>query len=130
MINSIIRLVKKSPFLYNLAKKVNRMLNPKAFISSAPETDLIFYAYILKSPDELATIRKKYQGLQKYNTKLFILVDNPNYNIILHKLIRENPDICFASSNYFERYHKKLSNNKIIWLNYTESQSKLLDYLA
>ncbi len=129
MINVIIRFVKKSPFLYNLAKKVNRLLRRN---SAVPKRQVVvnYYGFIMKNLDELPIFRKKYESLQKHNTKLFILVDNPSYNIIMHKLIRENPDICFASFDYFKRHHAKLSNYKIMWLNYTDADSQLLDYLV
>ena len=129
MINSIIRLLKKIPFLYNLAKKVNSILNKKNTVAKN-QVYIIHYGFILKNLEELEAIKEKYKSLQKYNTKLFVLVDNPSYNIIMHKLIKENPDISFASFDYFKRYHAKFSNYRVMWLNYTDADSELLDYLA
>ena len=129
MINLIIRLIKKSPFLYNLAKKVNRLLNRN---NSVPKREkyVTYYGFIMKNLEELPLIKEKYKNLQKYNTNLFILVDNPSYNIIMHKIIRENPEICFASFDYFKTHQAKLSNYRIMWLNYTDADIQLLDYLA
>ncbi len=130
MINYIILFIKKNPFLYNLAKKINRKLNKSADSDFTGVPEIIYYAYIMKNPDELSIIREKYEKLQKYNTKLFVLVDNPNCDIIMHKLIRENPDVSFASSNYFKKHQAKLLNHKLMWLNYTDSDIEMLDYLV
>ena len=128
MINFIIRLIKKIPFLYNLANKIVKKIKKKG-VSPKSTTNIIYYGYILKNLDELLIIKEKYKNLQKHNTKLLVLVDNSKCNILMHKLIRENPKTNFASSDYFEKYHAKLSD-RIVWLNYTEEDSKLLDFLA
>ncbi len=130
MITFIIRFVKKNPFLYNLAKRVNGRLNRNSIPAVSKNVTSTYYAYIIKNLNELETVKKKYEDLQKYNTKLFVLVDNPNYNIMMHKLIRENPDISFASFDYFKKYSAKLTNNNFMWLNYSETDGQLLDYLV
>ena len=129
MINFLIRLVKKSPFLYNLEKKINRLLKRN---TAAPKREkyITYYCYIMKNLNELDAIKENYKNLQKYNTKLFILINNPSYNIIINKIIRENPDICFADLDYFKKYQAKLSNYRMMWLNYTDKDSILLNYLA
>ena len=130
MINYIILFIKKNPFLYNLAKKINARFKKTDDSDFTGIPEIIYYAYIMKNPDELNIIKEKYENLQKYNTKLFVLIDNINCDIMMHKLIRENPDICFASSNYFKKHRAKLLNHKLMWLNYTEQDVEMLDYLV
>lgn len=129
MVNKIIAFIKKSPFLYNLAKRVNRAF---AKTSNVPKKAAAFsyYVYIMKSEDELDKIIEHYNEIKKFNTKLFVLVDNKKLNILIHKFIRENPDICFASFDYFKKYRSKLSNYRVMWLNYTDADRQLLNYLA
>ena len=129
MVNLLIRFVKKSPFLYNLAKRINRILNRNNTVPKR-EKYITYYCYIMKDLSELTAIKEDYSNLQKYNTKLFILINNTSYNIIIHKIIRENPDICFADFDYFKKYQAKLSNYKMMWLNFTNKDRILLDYLA
>lgn len=129
MINYIILFIKKNPFLYNLAKKINAKLNKTDYSDFTGIPEIIYYAFIMKNPDELSAIKENYKNLQKYNTKLFVLVDNPDCDIIMHKLIRENPDISFASAHYFKKHRAKLLNHKLLWLNYTDSDVEMLDYL-
>lgn len=128
MINLIIRFIKKNPFLYNLAKRVNRFLK-RNNDATKRVVEINYYGFIIKTLEELKIAKQKYAVLKKYNTKLLILIDNPSYNIIMHRLIRENPDICFASFDYFRRYRAKFAYNKIIWLNFTDDNLELLDYL-
>ena len=130
MINHIILFIKKNPFLYNLARKIVEKFKKTDESDFTGIPEVIYYAYIMKNPDELSFIRGKYENLQKYNTKLFVLVDNSDCNISMHRLIRENPDISFAASDYFKRHQAKLLNHKLMWLNYTDSDTEMLDYLV
>lgn len=127
MINIIIRIVKKSPFLYNLAKKINRKRNPMPL----PKTNksILYYSYIMKEESDLEKIKENYSQIKKYNSKLFILVKNESLNLSLHKFIRKNPDICFASFDYFKKYRSFLSCFKAIWINIADEDRELLKYL-
>ncbi len=129
MKNEIIKFIKKHPFLYNLAKKINRKLKvipPKNSYSS----DYVYYTYILKKEEELNKVKEHYRKIEKENTKLFIIVDNEEYCKYIHKFIRENVNILFASMQYFKRYNKKLKLNKYILLDYKNNDfDSLLNYI-
>lgn len=129
MKNKIIRFIKNHPFLYNLAKKINRRLKvtpPKKSYSS----DYIYYAYILKEAGELNKIKEHYKRIERENTKLFVIVDNEEYSQYIHKFIRENVNILFASMQYFEKYNKKLKLNKYLLLDYKDNKfDSLLNYI-
>lgn len=129
MINKIIYFIKKTPFLYRLAKRVNRRLRTSSAVPK-PNKIVTYYGYILTDENQLPQFIEEYSKLAKYNTKLLILVDNASYNINMHRFIRENPDICFTSFDYYKKYHNKLSFYRVVWLNYTDANKELLDYLA
>ena len=112
MINFLIRIVKKSRFLYNLAKKVNRKINPMPLPKI--NKSFLYYSYIMKEDSDLEKIKENYSQIKKHNSKLFILVKNENLNLSMNKFIRENPDICFASFDYFKKYRSVLSCFKTI----------------
>lgn len=128
MINAIIRFIKKSPFLYNLAKKVNRVFRKYDNVPK-PGKKIIYYGYIMRDEAELPAIREDYNSIAKFDTKLFILIDNPEYNLKMHKFIRENPDICFANFDYFERHHFKFSVLRIMWMNFSKEDRKILEFV-
>ena len=129
MKNKIIRFIKNHPFLYNLAKKINRRLKvtrPKKSYSS----DYIYYTYILKEAGELNKIKEHYKKIERENTKLFVIVDNEEYSQYIHKFIRENVNILFASMQYFKKYNKKLKLNKYLLLDYRNNEfDSLLNYI-
>ena len=129
MKNKIIRFIKNHPFLNNLAKKINRRLKvtpPKKSYSS----DYIYYAYILKEAGELNKIKEHYKKIERENTKLFVIVDNEEYSQYIHKFIRENVNILFASMQYFKKYNKKLKLNKYLLLDYRNNEfDSLLNYI-
>ena len=129
MKNKIIRFIKNHPLLYNLAKKINRKFKvtpPKKSYSS----DYIYYTYILKEAGELNKIKEHYKRIERENTKLFVIVDNEEYSQYIHKFIRENVNILFASMQYFEKYNKKLKLNKYLLLNYKDNKfDSLLNYI-
>lgn len=129
MINYIIRFIKRNPFLYNLAKRVNGILsrNKKAPVR---ETELIFYGFVLTDFNQLEEFKAKYEKIKRFDTKLFILINNPSYNILMHRIIRENPDICFSSFDYFKRYGAKMTNHRITWLNLTAEDGEILNCLV
>ena len=126
MINFAIRCVKRNPFLYNLAKRILANLNHKKSIA-LKEKKLTYFAFVLKDLEELPKIKEKYEKIRRFDTKLFILIDNPSYNILMHKFIRDNNDICFSSLDYFKRYDAKISNNRIIWFDLSADNTKILD---
>lgn len=127
--NALIAFIKRSPFLYNLAKKVNRKLsrNQTAYKMN---TSYTFYGYIIKSEEDISAVREHYNTVKRYDTHMLCMMKNPEYNLSMHRLIRENPDICFMSFDYFKRYHLKFSNYRIIWLNYTDEYSEILNYIS
>lgn len=130
MKNKMIQFIKKHPSLYNLAKKINRKLN-RVPIKVDYVTRILYYTYIMKNQGELELIRNHYNNIRKQNTKLFIIVDNIELNKYMHKYIRENTDIMFTSLDYFKRYNKTISSNKMILLDYKKDYSDqgLLNYL-
>lgn len=129
MKNKIIRFIKNNPLLYNIAKKINRSLKitpPKKSYSS----DYIYYTYILKEAGELNKIKEHYKKIERENTKLFIIVDNEENCKYIHKFIRENVNILFASMQYFKKYNKKLKLNKYLLLDYKDNKfDSLLNYI-
>lgn len=130
MKNKIIQFVKNHPFLYNLAKKFNRKLN-RVPVKVDYVTRIIYYTYTMKSEEDLEKIRKHYSTIKKLNTKPFVIIDNNELNKFIHKYIRENTDIMFASLDYFKKYHKLLSANRMILLDFNKDyeDEELLEYL-
>lgn len=130
MKNKIIKYVKKHPFLYNLAKKVNRRLN-RVPVKVDYVTKSIYYTYIMKNQGELELIKNNYASIKKLNTKLFVIIDNKDLNKFIHKYIRENTNIQFASMDYFKKYHKTINANRMVVLDYNKDykEQELLDYL-
>lgn len=130
MKNKIIQFVKNHPFLYNLAKKFNRKLN-RVPVKVDYVTRIIYYTYTMKSEEDLEKIRKHYSTIKKLNTKPFVIIDNKELNKFIHKYIRENTDMMFASLDYFKKYHKLLSANRMILLDFNKDyeSEELLEYL-
>lgn len=130
MKNKIIQFIKKHPFLYNLAKKFNRKLN-RVPVKVDYVSRAIYYTYIMKNQGEIELIRNNYNHIKKQNTKLLIIVDNKDLNKYIHKYIRENTDILFASLDYFKKYHKTISASRMILLDYNKNyeEQELLNYL-
>ncbi|MBR7133814.1 MAG: hypothetical protein IKD04_09820 [Clostridia bacterium] len=128
MINAIIQFIKRTPFLYNLAKKANRVLREN---DNTPELkkEIIYYGYIMRDEAQLSAIIEDYNSIAKFDTRLFVLIDNPEYKLKIHQFIRENPEISFADLGYFERHRFKLSISKIVWINFTKEDRRLLEYL-
>ena len=128
MKDKIIKFIKQNPFLYNLAKKVNRKLNkipPKQEYFS----NIVYYIYILKEQDDLEKIKKHYKKVEENNSKLLIVIDNKDVATTIHKLIRENQNILFVDLNYFKYYQTKLQISKFIMLDYKEENLELLEYI-
>ena len=128
MKDKIIKFVKKHPFLYNLAKKVNRKLNrvpPKKEYTSS----YIYFTYQMEDLNELEKIRSHYNSIKNNNSKLFIIIKNKDYQIEMNRIIRENLDILFADLNYFEKYQKKLRLGNLLLLDYRNDYKDILKYL-
>lgn len=130
MKNKIIQFVKNHPFLYNLAKKFNRKLN-RVPVKVDYVTRIIYYTYTMKSEEDLEKIRKHYSTIKKQNTKPFVIIDNKELNKFIHKYIRENTDMMFASLDYFKKYHKTLSASRMVLLDFNRDyeDEELLEYL-
>ena len=130
MKNKIIQFVKNHPFLYNLAKKFNRKLN-RVPVKVDYITRNIYYTYTMQSEDNLNTIRENYNRIKKPWTKLFIVIDNNELNKNIHRYIRENTDIMFASLDYFRKYHKTINAGRMVLLDFNKNYEfeEILDYL-
>ena len=128
--NKIIQFIKKHPFLYNLAKKFNRKTESIP-VKIDYVTNTIYYTYLLKKEEELPLIKKHYNAIRKDNTRLFVIVDNAEYNKYMHKFIRENVNVLFASLDFFKTYHKNLNANRLVMLDYHQdmSNTEVLDFL-
>ncbi len=129
MKNMIIKFIKKHRSLYNLAKKVNRKLNRIQGTTSI-NCNYILYAYVMKDKKDLDLIKKHYMNIKRYNTKLFILIDNYECSKKIHQYIRENIGILFASVDFFRTYHKQFRADKIVFLSYKNSDNEeILSYI-
>lgn len=129
MKNKIIKFVKKRPYLYNLAKKVNRRLNRIA-PKQEYQSKYIYYTYMLEDEKELEKIKEHYQEVKTDYSKLFIIITNSKYQPVIHQWIRNNQNILFADLNYFEKYKKKMLLDKMILLDYqTQNQKELLSHI-
>lgn len=129
MKDKIIKFIKKHPFLYNLAKKVKSKLDripPKENYQSK----VVFYTYFMKDKEELELIKKHYQSIKTDKSKLFIIITSIECQQYIHKFIRENLDILFADLNYFKKYQKKMTMDRILLLNYhQEKEKEFLSYI-
>ena len=131
MKNKIIKFIKNHKFLYNLAKKFNRRFN-RVPVKVDYVTRIIYYAYTMKNQGEIELIRKHYNNIKKYDTRPLIIVDNKDLNKYIHKYIRENTDIMFASLDYFKKYHKNINANRVVLLDYKKDyeEQEILNYLS
>ncbi len=131
MKNKIIKFIKNHKFLYNLAKKFNRRFN-RVPVKVDYVTRIIYYAYTMKNQGEIELIRKHYNNIKKYDTRPLIIVDNKDLNKYIHKYIRENTDIMFASLDYFKKYHKNINANRVVLLDYKKDYEgqEILNYLS
>lgn len=129
MKSQLIKFIKRHPYLYNLAKKVNRRLNripPK----QEEQSNIVYYTYMLENKEELEMIKEHYKKIQANKSKLFVIIDNPREQVNMHKWIRENLDILFADLNYFKKYRKKMLLDRIVLLDYkVQEQKELLSYI-
>lgn len=129
MKNKIIKFVKKNPFLYNLAKKINRRLNripPKQEYHSK----CIYYTYMMSNKEELELIKAHYNTIKTDKSKLFIVITDKEHQKDIHRLIRENLDILFADINYFKKYQKKMIMDRMLLLDYHQSkEQEILEYV-
>lgn len=128
MKNKLIKFVKKHPFLYNLAKKVNRKLK-KIPPKNEYKTNVIYYIYTMRKKDEIEKIKEHYNKIKSNNSRLLIVVDNIEYSLYMHELIRENQGISFADLNYFKKYNKNLSGKKYIMLDYNQENIDIIKYM-
>lgn len=131
MKNKIIKFIKNHKFLYNLAKKFNRRFN-RVPVKVDYVTRIIYYAYTMKNQGEIELIRKHYNNIKKYDTRPLIIVDNKDLNKYIHKYIKENTDIMFASLDYFKKYHKNINANRVVLLDYKKDYEgqEILNYLS
>ena len=129
MKDKIIKIIKKSPFLYNLAKKVNQILNKKPEVQKY-ESKTIYYTYMLNEEKELDLIKEHYKKIKEANSRLFVINTNPKNRINMHSWIRNNLDVSFADINYFKKYQTKLSTERMIILDYkSDKEQELLSYI-
>ena len=129
MKDKIIKFIKKRPFLYNLAKKVKRKLDRISPKEGYP-SKVIFYTYFMKDKEELELIKKHYQAIKTDKSKLLIIITNVECQQYIHKFIRENLDILFADLNYFKKYQKKMTMDRILLLDYhQEKEKEFLSYI-
>lgn len=129
MKDKIIKFIKKNPFLYNLGKKVNQILNKTNKVQKN-NSDTIYYTYILDDENELETIKEHYKNNRKDNTKLLIINTNPENKIKIHFWMRNNLDISFADINYFKKYKTKMLLEKMELVNYkNDNVNEILSYI-
>lgn len=119
--NAIVKLIKKVPFLYNLAKKVVNKKNKSLSYNNITNND-VYYIYIMKQEEELNEIKQHYDEIKKENSKLAIIVDDKDSYNYMHKIIRENINISFMDLQYFKTYNKKINVSKYILLDYKSNQ--------
>lgn len=129
MKNKLIKFVKNNPFLYNLAKKINRKLKripPKQDYHS----NVILYTYLMNNKEELDLIKNHYNSIKTDKSKLFIIITNIECQQYMHKFIRDNLDILFADLNYFKKYQRKIIMDRMLLLDYHQSkQNEILSYV-
>lgn len=122
MKKTIIKFIKRIPFLYKLARFVNKKLNPNKFFKKV-EDDNKYICYVLQHIDELEKIQEHFTLLKTDKTRLLVVIKNKKYNLMLHNLIQENKDINFISYDYLEKYNKKIELKNIIFLDYNSQDN-------
>lgn len=123
----IVKLIKKNPFIYKKAILIHQKFILK---KTARKKSLYKYiCYTLNNIDELEKIKEHYDLIKKQNTKLVIIINNPNYNLQLHTLIEANPKIIFISYDYIEKYNKTLNLGNSIFIDYTKYPSDFISNL-
>lgn len=122
MKNKIIKIIKKNPILYKIAKKIYRKFVKENVPKKICEENF-YFLYILENLEELEKIKKHFKELNYKNAYLTILINNENYNIIIHDLI-EQEDAIILSANYFRKYNKKINFKKMILLDYKNQNYK------
>lgn len=122
MKNKIIKIIKKNPILYKIAKKIYRKFVKENVPKRICEENF-YFLYILENLEELEKIKQHFKELNYENAYLAILINNENYNIIIHDLI-EQEDAIILSANYFRKYNKKINFKKMILLDYKNQNYK------
>lgn len=113
----LIKFIKKVPFLYNIAKSINKKIYPNKFVEKKDD-DNIYICYALDELEELEKVQEHYKLIQTEQTELLIIIKNNKYNLYMHELIENNPKINFISLSYIEKYHKEISIKNLIFLDY------------
>ena len=113
----LIKFIKKVPFLYNIAKSINKKIYPNKFVEKKDD-DNIYICYALDELEELEKVQEHYKLIQTEQTELLIIIKNNKYNLYMHELIENNPKINFISLSYIETYHREISIKNLIFLDY------------
>lgn len=113
----LIKFIKKVPFLYNIAKSINKKRHLKK-LKANQDDETKYICYTLDEIEELCKIREHYKSIKTPNTSLLIIIKNGKYNLQIHELIENNPNINFISLNYLEKYNKRIDIRNCIFLNY------------
>ena len=113
----LIKFIKKVPFLYNIAKSINKKIYPNKFIEEKDDEN-IYICYALDELEELEKVQEHYKLIQTEQTELLIIIKNNKYNLYMHELIENNPKINFISLSYIEKYHREISIKNLIFLDY------------
>lgn len=113
----LIKFIKKVPFLYNIAKSINKKIYPNKFVEKKDD-DNIYICYALDELEELEKVQEHYKLIQTEQTELLIIIKNNKYNLYMHELIENNPKINFISLSYIEKYHREISIKNLIFLDY------------
>ena len=86
----LIKFIKKVPFLYNIAKSINKKIYPNKFVEKKDD-DNIYICYALDELEELEKVQEHYKLIQTEQTELLIIIKNNKYNLYMHELIENNP---------------------------------------
>ena len=113
----LIKFIKKVPFLYNIAKSINKKIYPNKFVEKKDD-DNIYICYALDELEELEKVQEHYKLIQTEQTGFLIIIKNNKYNLYMHELIGNNPKINFISLSYIEKYHREISIKNLIFLDY------------
>ena len=118
----LIKFIKKVPFLYNIAKSINKKIYPNKFVEKKDD-DNIYICYALDELEELEKVQEHYKLIQTEQTELLIIIKNNKYNLYMHELIENNPKINFISLSYIEKYHREISIKNLIFLDYRHREN-------
>jgi len=131
MKSRLIAIIKKNPILYRIARGVYRQISGRQTDQlKEPYQDPWCYAvYVMTNLNELQKIKDHYASINLDKSRLLILVNNSEYNILIHDLMTEE-DLDIMCLDYFKKYNYRAKLQSSIVLDYnSDKMNNVINYI-